>query len=358
MAVTITRDYPTEDDGTGTTGDAIDNDWLEGLFDDIDTALAQLTPTSGVDSTSATGITFGVRNTTSGTGAFSQLRTGNNSAANVTSLYAFSSAYTTAGGYLQGGSALVGHRAAGLSIIAEDAAGTIGFYTGGSASGNLRGTITAAGVLSWAGGVTLSGLTASQAVFTDGSKGLVSNAITGSGNVVMSASPTLTGTITAAVANFSGAVSALRISTDGTGSGSDGRIRLTSATPVWTPNQTTSTGTAIISDGDVWYKQSSSARYKERITAARIRKPVLEKFVALDPCWWDYTGKKTGALGFIAEHLHALPLRRYGRSPLVNYDKKGHPESNREFGLIALQHLVIRDLWRRVSHLEQRSVFA
>ncbi len=54
--------------------------------------------------------------------------------------------------------------------------------------------------------VAISGLTASQAVFTDGSKNLVSNAITGTGNVVMSASPTLTGTLTAAAANFSGAV--------------------------------------------------------------------------------------------------------------------------------------------------------
>ncbi len=47
----------------------------------------------------------------------------------------------------------------------------------------------------------LSALTASQAVFTDASKGLVSNAITGTGNVVMSASPTLTGTVTAATLN-------------------------------------------------------------------------------------------------------------------------------------------------------------
>src|SRR3989344_4983137 len=50
----------------------------------------------------------------------------------------------------------------------------------------------------------LSSLTASQAVFTDGSKGLVSNAITGSGNVVMSASPTLTGTIAGASQTLSG----------------------------------------------------------------------------------------------------------------------------------------------------------
>jgi len=45
--------------------------------------------------------------------------------------------------------------------------------------------------------VTASNLTANQAVFTNGDDGLVSNAITGTGNVVMSASPTLTGTITA-----------------------------------------------------------------------------------------------------------------------------------------------------------------
>jgi hypothetical protein len=52
------------------------------------------------------------------------------------------------------------------------------------------GNISGVGSLS-ATGATLSGLTASQAVFTDGSKVLVSNAITGTGNVVMSTSPTL-----------------------------------------------------------------------------------------------------------------------------------------------------------------------
>ena len=57
------------------------------------------------------------------------------------------------------------------------------------------------GKLTISDGVLLSGLTASQAVFTDSSKNLVSNAITGTGNVVMSASPTLTGTVTAATIN-------------------------------------------------------------------------------------------------------------------------------------------------------------
>lgn len=41
------------------------------------------------------------------------------------------------------------------------------------------------------GSINNAALTASQAVFTDGAKNLVSNAITGSGNVVMSTSPTL-----------------------------------------------------------------------------------------------------------------------------------------------------------------------
>jgi hypothetical protein len=60
------------------------------------------------------------------------------------------------------------------------------------------------GTLSTSGTTTISALTASQAVFTNGSKNLVSNAITGTGNVVMSASPTLTGTITAADITASG----------------------------------------------------------------------------------------------------------------------------------------------------------
>ena len=46
--------------------------------------------------------------------------------------------------------------------------------------------------------ITASALTANQAIFTNASDGFVSNPITGTGNVVMSASPTLTGTITAA----------------------------------------------------------------------------------------------------------------------------------------------------------------
>jgi hypothetical protein len=71
----------------------------------------------------------------------------------------------------------------------------------GTASASIA---NSTGVMTVSAAPVLSALTASQAVFTDGSKGLVSNAITGTGDVVMSASPTLTGTISAAALSMSG----------------------------------------------------------------------------------------------------------------------------------------------------------
>lgn len=82
-----------------------------------------------------------------------------------------------------------------------------------TSTGLLGNATTISGANTWSDVQTFtsqpvySSLTASRAVFTDGSKGLVSNAISGSGNVLMSASPTTTGTLTADAANFSGAVS-------------------------------------------------------------------------------------------------------------------------------------------------------
>lgn len=73
--------------------------------------------------------------------------------------------------------------------------------------------------------VTLSNLTASQAVFSDANKKLVSNAITGTGNVVMSASPTLTGTIVLAAATASGLITANGGVQFGGSGASPGKIR-------------------------------------------------------------------------------------------------------------------------------------
>jgi hypothetical protein len=65
-------------------------------------------------------------------------------------------------------------------------------------------TLSSSGNTTFTNAPVLSSLTASQAVFTTAGKALTSNAITGTGNVVMSASPTLTGTISAAAATLSG----------------------------------------------------------------------------------------------------------------------------------------------------------
>ena len=75
-----------------------------------------------------------------------------------------------------------------------------GFFSRNTVVG---GTMGVTGIATLTAQPILSSLTASIAVFTDGSKGLVSNAITGTGNVVMSASPTLTGTIGAAALTLS-----------------------------------------------------------------------------------------------------------------------------------------------------------
>jgi hypothetical protein len=69
--------------------------------------------------------------------------------------------------------------------------------------------------LTWAaGGLTLTGTLALTGALTYGGVAL-SNAVTGTGNMVLSAGPTFTGTITAAIANFSGATSFNSTNNDG-----------------------------------------------------------------------------------------------------------------------------------------------
>lgn len=78
--------------------------------------------------------------------------------------------------------------------------------TGAFTNITASGTLGVTGVATFTAQPIVSSLTASRAVFSDGSKGLVSNAITGTGNVVMSASPTLTGTISAEALTASSSV--------------------------------------------------------------------------------------------------------------------------------------------------------
>lgn len=77
----------------------------------------------------------------------------------------------------------------------------------------IGGTLGVTGVATFTAKPIVSTLTASLAVFSDSVKGLVSNALTGTGNVVMSASPTLTGTIGAASMTLSGTLGVTGVAT-------------------------------------------------------------------------------------------------------------------------------------------------
>jgi len=94
-----------------------------------------------------------------------------------------------------------------LVVAALDAGDTLEYthargWQALNSSGQLK--LVMPGYLQLTGG-TLSGALTLSAALTYGGVTL-SNAVTGTGNMVLSASPTLTGTLTAAIANFSGAV--------------------------------------------------------------------------------------------------------------------------------------------------------
>jgi len=84
-----------------------------------------------------------------------------------------------------------------ISFAGKNHSGTNGVFSG---------TLAVTGVATLTAQPILSSLTASLPVFSDASKGLVSNTMTGTGSVMMSDSPTTTGTLTAAAINASGIV--------------------------------------------------------------------------------------------------------------------------------------------------------
>ena len=122
----------------------------------------------------------------------------------------------------------------------------------------VSGTLGVTGVATMTAAPVFSSATASRAMFTDGSKALVSNAITGTGNVVMSASPTLTGTIGAA---------ALTLTTPlGVSSGGTGLATLTSAAVLLGNGTSTvnfvspsSSGNVLTSNGTAWTSATPAA---------------------------------------------------------------------------------------------------
>ena len=75
---------------------------------------------------------IGVRNTTSGTGNFSEVRAGNNATDTLMRLKALSSAFTTSGYDFASGVTVEATGSGGLNLAASDASGPFRIYTGGT----------------------------------------------------------------------------------------------------------------------------------------------------------------------------------------------------------------------------------
>lgn len=119
--------------------------------------------------------------------------------------------FPSAGGTITGNSSITASNGSGLSFTVNNTNATglgAGYYSITPVADWYNGILGSPGATNYsiydvthslarltvsnAGVIGIPGLTASQAVFTDASKNLVSNAITGSGSVVMSTSPVLT----------------------------------------------------------------------------------------------------------------------------------------------------------------------
>ena len=116
------------------------------------------------------------------------------------------------------------------------------------------------------------------------------------------------------------------------------------------PSIGTAGGTVAVFDGNGGlYKQASSARYKENIEPMVATEAQVTAFINTTPSFWDYKPQEgsnsslsIGNAGFIAEDLASLGINRYDKSVFTNYDLEGLPDSNKDYAIIAMQHLVIQ----------------
>lgn len=169
-------------------------------------------PSLRISSADATGITLdfnGVSSYTPATikvGGSAALTISTSQVLNVPNLTASRAVFTDSS------SNLVSNAITGSGNVVMSASPTL-TGTIGAVNQTLSGTLGVTGVATFTAQPIVSSLSVSQAVFSDGSKGLVSNAITGSGSVVMSASPTLTGTIAGANETLSGTLAVTGLTT-------------------------------------------------------------------------------------------------------------------------------------------------
>jgi hypothetical protein len=119
--------------------------------------------TFGNNVTQSRGLTgfnvFAVRNTTAGTGNGSVINMGTDTGTQAGALWAFSSTYTTTAGYAANGITLSAAYAGGLSLIAENASGTVRIYAANTLAATFTGANTAlAGTLAVTGALTVTGV--------------------------------------------------------------------------------------------------------------------------------------------------------------------------------------------------------
>ncbi|WP_228780124.1 hypothetical protein [Aquiflexum lacus] len=188
-------------DGTIVTADLADGAVTTAKILDGTIINADVSPTAAIAGTKIAP-DFGAQNlTTSGNatvgGTFGV--TGATTTAGITNTGNVSTGTSTVTGNATVGGTLGVTGVTSLSTLQTSGTATLNSATvpGNTAVG---GTLNVTGVTTLTAQPVLSSLNASLPVFTDGSKGLVSNPITGTGNVVLSDSPTLTGTPSAPTA--------------------------------------------------------------------------------------------------------------------------------------------------------------
>lgn len=144
--ITLTNDSgtPSSPAGDGTLLNAADRvavlDRIDQLFNGTRSSTFTLGTLLAVDgfgvsnfSAGGTGANvIGVRNTTSGTGNYSEVRAGNNATDTLMRLKALSSAFSTAGYDFASGVTVEATGSGGLNLAASDASGPLRIYTGGT----------------------------------------------------------------------------------------------------------------------------------------------------------------------------------------------------------------------------------
>lgn len=148
-ASTITRSGVTLTNDTGTAsspngdGTLLNAAWCSTFLDRIDAMFSGAVTFGGVISSEGFGThsfsaggsganLLQVRNTTSGTGNFAELRLGTDYSTSILRLMGFSSAFTSTSANLANGATVQAPESGGLSLVASNASGPIRFYTGGT----------------------------------------------------------------------------------------------------------------------------------------------------------------------------------------------------------------------------------